>query len=127
MDQVNETQVLEALKCVVDPERSKDIVSLGMVQGLQIKDGHVALALEVDPRRGPHLEPLRKQVETLVHKLPGVITATVVLTAERQNAAPPPPQRPPHRHPHPTAAGADLLAGVGAIVAVASGKGGVGK
>ena len=93
MGQVTEQQVLDALKCIVDPERGKDIVSLGMVQGLRIKEGHVVLALEVDPKRGPQLEPLRKQVETLVHKLPGVITASVVLTAERQAAAPPPPQR----------------------------------
>jgi ATP-binding protein involved in chromosome partitioning len=127
MHDVTEQQVLEALKCVVDPERRKDIVSLGMVQGLQIRDGHVALALEVDPKRGPQLEPLRKQVESLVHKLPGVITASVVLTAERQAAAPPPPPRAPHRHAHQATAGGTLLPDVGAIVAVASGKGGVGK
>jgi ATP-binding protein involved in chromosome partitioning len=127
MHDVTEQQVLEALKCVVDPERRNDIVSLGMVQGLQIRDGHVALALEVDPKRGPQLEPLRKQVETLVHKLPGVITASIVLTAERQAAAPPPPPRAPHRHAHQATAAGTLLPDVGAIVAVASGKGGVGK
>ena len=55
MGQVTEQQVLDALKCIVDPERGKDIVSLGMVQGLRIKEGHVVLALEVDPKRGSQL------------------------------------------------------------------------
>ena len=127
MGQVTEQQVLDALKCIVDPERGKEIVSLCMVQGLRIKEGHVVLALEVDPKRGPQLEPLREQVETLVHKLPGVITASVVLTAERQGAVPPPPQRPHHHHPAGPATAGGLLPEVGAIVAVASGKGGVGK
>jgi ATP-binding protein involved in chromosome partitioning len=126
MEQVTEQQVIDALRCVADPDRGKDVVSLGMVQGLRVKDGHVALALEVDPQRGPQLEPLRKQVETLVHKLPGVITATVVLTAERQSPAAA-PQRAPHRHAPHAPSGGRLLPDVGAIVAVASGKGGVGK
>jgi ATP-binding protein involved in chromosome partitioning len=126
MDQVSEQQVIDALRCVADPDRGKDIVSLGMVQGLRVKDGHVAFALEVDPQRGPHLEPLRKQAETLVHKLPGVITASVVLTAERPSPTAA-PQRAPHRHAPHAATGERLLPDVGAIVAVASGKGGVGK
>jgi ATP-binding protein involved in chromosome partitioning len=119
MTDVSEQQILDTLKCVVDPDRRKDIVSLGMVQGVRIKNGHVALALKVDPQRGPHLEPLRKQVESLVHKLPGVITASVVLTAER-----PPAAAPTHR---PARHADTLLSEVKAIVAVASGKGGVGK
>jgi ATP-binding protein involved in chromosome partitioning len=126
MDQVTEQQVIDALRCVADPDRGKDIVTLGMVQGVRVKDGHVALALEVDAQRGPHLEPLRKQAETLVHKLPGVITATVVLTAERPSSAAA-SQRTPHGHAPHAATGERLLAEVGAIVAVASGKGGVGK
>ncbi len=127
MNDVTEQQVLDALRCVLDPDRKQDIVSLGMVQGLQIKSGHVALALQVDPERGPHLEPLRKQVETMVHKMPGVVTASVVLTASRT-----PPSQAAHSHGHgqqrgaaPT--GAALLPEVGAIIAIASGKGGVGK
>jgi ATP-binding protein involved in chromosome partitioning len=121
MDQVTEQQVIDALRCVADPDRGRDIVSLGMVQGLRVKEGHVAFALEVDPQRGPHLEPLRKQAEALVHKLPGVITASVVLTAERPRAAP------PQRHAPRGGVTGNLLPEVGAIVAVASGKGGVGK
>jgi ATP-binding protein involved in chromosome partitioning len=131
MSGATEQQILDALRCVVDPDRKKDIVGLGMVQGLRIKDGHVSLAIEVDPERGQRMEPLRKQVESLIHKLPGVLTATVVLTAERPGPqAQARPQRPaPHAHgsghAHPPAGA--LLPEVGAIIAVASGKGGVGK
>jgi ATP-binding protein involved in chromosome partitioning len=130
MMNVTEQQVLDALKCVVDPDLRKDIVSLGMVQGLRVKDGHVAFALEVDPQRGPALEPVRKQAESLVHKLPGVLTASVVLTAERPPTAAREPQPHAHAHGRPSAQGGvagNLLPEVGAIIAVASGKGGVGK
>ncbi|MBK8209336.1 MAG: Mrp/NBP35 family ATP-binding protein [Rhodospirillales bacterium] len=132
MTEPSEQQILEALKCVVDPDRKRDIVGLGMVQGLRVENGHVVMALQVDPQRGPSLEPLRKQVETLVHKLPGVLTASVVLTAERPSP-PPQQQRQAHGHAHghghgqPAPASAPLLPEVGAIIAVASGKGGVGK
>lgn len=130
MTEPSEQQILEALKCVVDPDRKRDIVGLGMVQGLRVENGHVVMALQVDPERGPSLEPLRKQVETLVHKLPGVLTASVVLTAERPSA-PPQQQRQAHGHAHghgqPAHMAGNLLPEVGAIIAVASGKGGVGK
>ncbi|MFQ5618554.1 MAG: Mrp/NBP35 family ATP-binding protein [Rhodospirillales bacterium] len=126
MTRVTEEQILDALKTIV--EGDKDIVSLGMVSGLQIKDGHVALAIAVDPDCGPQMEPLRKEAEKVVHGLPGVISATVVLTAERQapsagGGAPAAPQAPPQAG----AQQAPLMPGVSAIVAVASGKGGVGK
>ncbi len=122
MPPVTEQQIVDALRCVADPDRKQDVVSLGMVQGVRIKDGHVALSLEVEPERGRQLEPLRKQVETIVHKLPGVISATVVLTAERPTAA---AGHGGHAAARPQ--GGDLLPDVRAIVAVASGKGGVGK
>ncbi len=129
MTRVTEEQILDALKTVVDGD--EDIVSLGMVSGLQIKDGHVAFAIEVAAERGPRLEPLRKQAEQVVHALPGVISATVVLTAERQapaaggnGGAPAAPQARPQAAPQ---TAAPLMPGVDAIVAVASGKGGVGK
>jgi len=127
MAQVTEEHVLDALKGIVDRERGQDVVSLGMVQGLQVKDGHVALALEVDPRRGPDLEPLRKEAESAVHNLPGVLTASVVLTAERKAAPAPGGQPAAHQAHAAQQSGGNLLPDVKAIVAVASGKGGVGK
>jgi ATP-binding protein involved in chromosome partitioning len=122
---VNEGQVLAALRQVADPERRSDIVSLRMVSGLTIKGGHVAFAIEVEPERGPRLEPLRKAAEQAVFALPNVLSVTAVLTAHRGGparqapAAPAPAGRP--------GAGKISVPGVRSIVAVASGKGGVGK
>ena len=122
---VTETQILDALKGVSDPDRGGDIVSLGMVSGLAIKNGHVAFAIEVDPERGPHLEPLRKAAEQAVHRLAGVVTVSAVLTAERAAKG-----HGHHGQDHghgAKEAPAPLLPQVKAIIAVASGKGGVGK
>lgn len=135
--QITEQQILDALRCVADPLRGQDIVSLGMVQGLRIKDGHVAMMLQVAADQGSQMEPLRQQVETLVHKLPGVLTSTVVLTAERASAQPASGHGHGHAHEghgHGAAHGAaatpnrgNMLPNVRAVIAVASGKGGVGK
>ncbi|MBT3908660.1 MAG: iron-sulfur cluster assembly protein, partial [Rhodospirillaceae bacterium] len=83
MAEVSEQQIIDALGNVKDPDSGKDVVASGMISGLQVKDGHVAFAIEVDPARGAALEPMRKEAEKTVFDLPGVLTATVVLTAER--------------------------------------------
>ena len=120
MAEVTEQQVLDALRGVTDPEQDGDIVSLGMVSGLAIRDGNVGFAIEVDPKRGPHLEPLRRAAEQAVDRIAGVVSVTAVLTAHR---APASDARPAAGRQQGRGAGPD----VGAIVAVASGKGGVGK
>jgi len=126
---VTEQQILEILKTIKDPASGRDIVGAGMIAGLQTKDGHVAFAIEVDPKKGAQMEPLRKQAEKAVHALKGVISATVVLTAERpaQSASGQPAPQPRHAPPGPGGTKAPVLAGVRSIIAVASGKGGVGK
>ena len=134
---ITENQILDALRAVRDPERGGDIVSLGMVSGVVIRDGNVGFAIEVEPERGPRLEPLRKSAERAVEALPEVVSVTAVLTAEanapsgsrggrRGEAAPHSAAHPGAAHPAP-GAGQALAPGVRAIVAVASGKGGVGK
>ena len=82
MAAVTENEVLEALKGVADPDRGSDIVSLGMVSGLVVKDGNVGFSIEVDPERGPKLEPLRQAAEAAVGGLSGVLSVTAVLTAD---------------------------------------------
>ena len=142
MAQVSEAQVLEALRTVVDPERGKDVVSLGMLSGLVVRDGNVAFSIEVDPKRGAQAEPVRHAAEKAVEALPGVLSVTAVLTAHRpagQGAAPQQGHGHAHGHSHggqghahghshgQAAEQKPLVPGVKAIVAVASGKGGVGK
>jgi ATP-binding protein involved in chromosome partitioning len=127
---LTEREVLAALAGVPDPEKGRDIVALGMVSGVVIRDGNVGFAIEVEPERGPRLEPLRKAAEQAVEALPGVLSVTAVLTAEAQprGAAGRPAAAPAAPRSAGAAAGKSALApGVRAIVAVASGKGGVGK
>jgi ATP-binding protein involved in chromosome partitioning len=133
-------RIMAALAQVIDPDRNRDVVSLGMISGLIVKDGHVGFTLEVDPKRGPQLEPLRKAAEQAVDRLPGVLSVTAVMTAEKVGAAPTSDHDHAHDHGHGHGQGAGagagraapgaqkpLVPGVRAIVAVASGKGGVGK
>lgn len=122
MAQVTEAAVLEALEAVRDPDRGGGLVALGMVSGVVVKQGNVGFSIEVDPGRGAALEPLRKQAERAVAALPGVLSVTAVLTAHDARPAPPPAQ--PRQAP---ARAAPMLPDVRSIVAVASGKGGVGK
>jgi ATP-binding protein involved in chromosome partitioning len=128
VSQPSQDQILSVLKDIKDPDRGNDIVSLDMVKGLVVKDGHIGFSIEVDPRRGPKLEPMRKAAEKLVEALPGVLSVTAVLTAHSAGHAAP-PQQAAHQHGH--ARGQQdakpLVPGVRSIVAVASGKGGVGK
>ena len=127
MAELAREDVLAALSRVVDPDAKRDVVSLGMVQGLVIRNGHVGLSLEVKPKEAERKGALRQACEDAVSKLPGVLSATVVLTAEREQGASAPragatPQGQPVTKPSRPA-----LPGIGAVVAVASAKGGVGK
>jgi ATP-binding protein involved in chromosome partitioning len=131
MAAVTERDIRAALATIRDPDKGGDLISLGMVSGIVIRDGNVGFAIEVEPERGPRLEPLRRAAEAAVEALPGVVSVTAVLTAETQprGAAAATPHPHAHPHPHPGAAPArgGLVPGCRAIVAVASGKGGVGK
>jgi len=126
MGQVSEQQIIEALKAVIDPESKQDVVSRGMISGLVVKDGNIGFAIEVDPRKGPEMEPLRRAAEQTVQALDGVLSVTAVLTAHREQAAAA-PAGPARAAPQAGGAARALVPGVKAIVAVASGKGGVGK
>ncbi len=117
-----EDRVIAALRTVRDPASGEDIVSRGMVSGLINKDGNVGFSIEVTPEQGPHMEPVRKAAEDTVAALDGVLSVTAVLTAERQ--APPQQQAPQQGQ---GGQKPKLLENVGAVIAVASGKGGVGK
>jgi len=143
--EISETAVRRVLETVMDPTTGKNVVAAGMVSGVATRGGHVAITLDVDPARGASLEPLRQACEQAVRAMPDVLSATAVMTAER--AAPPPPPPPAargghgHGHSHGPAAAGDRapgakttggsgridVPGVKHIIAVASGKGGVGK
>ena len=112
--------VLATLRGIPDPDGGGDMVSSGRVTGLMLKEGHVAFSITVDPARAAEAEPLRAACETAVMAMAGVVSVTAVLTAHRDAPPPPPPQQP-------RAAASIAVPGVKRILAVASGKGGVGK
>lgn len=122
MATLSPAQVTEALRAVDSGTGGLDVVARGWVKGLSVKDGHVTFALEVPARLGPQLEPVRAAAENAVRALAGVTAVTAVLTAqsEKPSAQAQPPR--PDRH-----GGRLELPTVAHIVAVASGKGGVGK
>jgi ATP-binding protein involved in chromosome partitioning len=114
--------VLAALKTITDPASGSDIVSAGIVRALNVEGGAVRFVLEIDPKRASAMEPVRAEAEEKVKALPGIDTVSAMLTAHSEKA---PPDLKPARPAAP--AGPQQVAGVDRIVAVASGKGGVGK
>lgn len=141
MAEISESAIRKVLDTVIDPATGRSVAALGMVSGVATRAGHVAITLDVDPARGTALEPLRQACEQALRAMPGVLSATAVMTSER--AAPPPPSPPArapgdhghaHGHSHGAPAGKTTggggridVPGVKHIIAVASGKGGVGK
>ena len=127
MNELTSERVLAALRQIRHPHRGDDVVSLGMISGVAIKNGNVGFAIEVHPAEAKALEPLRKAAEQVVRAIPGVLSCAAVLTAERapggRPGAGPAPSLGAQQRPAPPT----LVPGVRAVVAVASGKGGVGK
>jgi ATP-binding protein involved in chromosome partitioning len=117
-----EDKVLSALRAVRDPISGEDIVSQNMVSGLINKDGNIGFSIEIHPDQGNVMEPVRQAAASAVEALEGVLSVTAVLTAERQPRAPTPSPNPSHGVSKPK-----LLDNIGSVIAVASGKGGVGK
>lgn len=112
--------VRAALARVNDDATGRDLVGGGFVEAVVARDGMVQVTLAVPRERARQMEPVRAAAEAAVARLPGVLSATVVLTAHHAPAAAPPPKAQPGQ-------GAMLLPDVRKIVAIASGKGGVGK
>src|SRR6185312_14045185 len=124
----------EALRAIKDPASGRDIVSAGLVEAIELRGGLVQVSLLTDRAHAAAMEPVRRDVEALLGRQPGVSNATAVLTAHKAAAPAPQGQGQGHGHGHGHGHGqpggqkpALLLPDVKAIVAVASGKGGVGK
>ena len=81
MTNITQELILKTLSEVKDPSQSKDIVSLGLVSNVNIKDSNVSVTLEVPVHRGSAMEPIRKLAQEKILKIKGVTSATVVVTA----------------------------------------------
>ncbi len=135
--------VRHVLEQTREPRGGQDLVTAGLVESVRVQDGLVQVALLADRAQAAGLEPLRRELEGALRSLPGIVNATVVLTSHRAPdaaAAPMPvakagPAGGGHRPfnlggPGSGSSGeapAKLLGEVRAVIAVASGKGGVGK
>jgi len=138
---VTQQQVLDALAKVTSP-RGVALTEAGVLSAIAVTDGKVFFSINVDAHEARAWEDVRARAESAVRAIPGVATAMIALTAERKpgSAPPPPPRRPAggvppasaHRHPPQPPGGSPMsrqaqIPGVAAVIAVASGKGGVGK
>jgi ATP-binding protein involved in chromosome partitioning len=125
---VSRDEVMAALAAVPGPDGRAPLPDSGAISGVTIRDGKVFVAIAIDPARAKAMEPMRARAEDAIKSISGVAGAVVTLTAEaaRDVAAPAHAHRadaPPRRHGRPS----EPLPGVKHIIAVASGKGGVGK
>jgi len=140
---VTQQQVLDTLAKVASP-RGTALTDANVLSAISVSDGKVFFSINVDAAEARAWETVRAQAESAVRAIPGVTTAMIALTAERKpGAASPPPHRHAQGHAHgvapvaahrpPQSPGGSPMArqaeipGVAAVIAVASGKGGVGK
>jgi ATP-binding protein involved in chromosome partitioning len=138
---VTQQQVLESLARVASP-RGVALTNADVLSAITVNDGKVFFSINVDAAEARAWESVRAQAEAAVRAIPGVSVAMIALTAERKAGAAAAP--PPHRHAHgvpnvsahrpPAQPGPNSpmskqseIPGIAAVIAVASGKGGVGK
>jgi ATP-binding protein involved in chromosome partitioning len=120
MAEITEDDVIAALRDVIDPSQGRSVVDLGMVSAVHVKQTNISFALEVPAHRGPAMEPVRQAAEKAARAIPGVTSATVVVTAHSGTASA------ADAAPDETVEKVHEIK-VRRFVAVASGKGGVGK
>lgn len=122
--EVTEDQVLQALSGVQLPGGGGDLVSRGLVRNIKICEGHVAFELPVG-NTGPELrQALEAACRSAVSEVPGVTTVNVRFSSAPTSAGPAAAPQSPSAAP---AQGSGIIPGVRHVVAVGSGKGGVGK
>lgn len=138
---VTQQQVLDSLARIKSP-RGVALTNANVLSAISASDGKVFFSINVDAAEARAWESVRAEAEAAVRGIPGVTTVMVALTAERKaGAAPPPPPQPSrgtpgvqpvHAHKPPQGGQSPMarqseIPGVTAVIAVASGKGGVGK
>ncbi len=137
---VTQQQVLDCLRRVKSP-RGVALTEANVLSDITVNDGKVFFSINVDAHEARAWESVRSEAESAVRAIPGVTAAMIALTAERKAGNAPPSPRPAaggvkpasaHRHPPQPPGGSPMsrqaeIPGIAAVIAVASGKGGVGK
>ena len=128
--------VISALAKVVDPSSGKDLIAADMAKAITLgDDGAVNFVIEVDPALGDRAEPLRAAAQAAVEAVDGVTRVNAILTAHSSEPTPsrrstpkgPPPDLGVGGRKKPAEPEDKRIPGVSNIIAIASGKGGVGK
>ena len=114
-------QVLEVLKGIEAP--GGDIVSTGVMRALNVDGGTVRFVMEINPAQAAAYEGVKTAAESALSALDGVEQVSIIMTGHTDKA--PPPDLKPQRPAEPK--GPQKVPGIDRILAVASGKGGVGK
>jgi ATP-binding protein involved in chromosome partitioning len=124
---ITQAEVMAALARLSLPQGGT-LVSADLIRALVIDGGQVRFILEAQsPEQARTLEPLRAEAEQAVRALPGVTSVQALLTAHGPAAKAPPPSLKIGQHPTPQQGGPQRITGIDRIIAIGSGKGGVGK
>ena len=119
MSEILEKEILNNLKGVQDPSQNNNIVDLGFVKNIEVKESSLFVTLEVPSHRGPAMEPIRKLAEKSLKKMKNVTKAHVLLTSHEQKQ-----NETTFKQKETTKT---FETNIKKFVAIASGKGGVGK
>jgi ATP-binding protein involved in chromosome partitioning len=127
---VSRDEVMAALAAVPGPDGRTPLPESGAVSGVTVRESKVFVAIAIDPARAKVMEPMRARAEAAIRAVPGVAGAVVTLTAESARTiagGAPAHGRPTDAQPRRHGRSSEPLPGVKHVIAVASGKGGVGK
>jgi ATP-binding protein involved in chromosome partitioning len=110
---ITEQQVQETLRQLVDPNTRKDYITTKSARNIKVEGGDIAVDILLGYPAKSQIEPLRKEIAAALKKIPGAADVAVNVTMKIV--------------PHAVQRGVKLVPGIRNIIAVASGKGGVGK
>ena len=118
--QITEQKILDTLKSVQMPGQNSDILTAEAVSNIVVKDGNVGFTIEISPEQAGAADTLKADAENAVNAINGVLSVSVILTAHKPAVS---------STSQAVGGGAeeDLLKPARRVIAVASGKGGVGK
>ena len=119
---LNRDTVLGVLKTIIDPVSGKNIHAAGVMRAMTVENGTVRFVMEIDPSRAEEYEAVRQEAEQRVRDLAGCNDVSIVLTSH-EDKKPPSLKRNKRSEPK----GPERIPSVAHVIAVASGKGGVGK
>ncbi|MBE8190735.1 MAG: Mrp/NBP35 family ATP-binding protein [Alphaproteobacteria bacterium] len=124
MNIIDENKVANALATIADPEKDGDIIAGGRIAGIVVKDQHIHIMLDIEGLEPDKADALRKICEEKVAAIKGALSATCIMTAHKKEGAQEQEGKP---RPDANREVPAIFNKIKKVIAVASGKGGVGK